>query len=191
MTHRHMANVLIRLFCVLLAAGALVGVAPKAGANPVPWGDPALGHSWDQLWMEMSDQAFNRVIAQIAAPPNANFEAPGFLSFSDSSWFLQSSTAGLIVATGAATDHLEFTTHFTGAPSDYTALNPFIIDMWFLNGANVVDAHRWIWDGNLWVDPDPSDPPSVPDGGATVLLLGFGVLGMAAFVGKRGAKRRS
>lgn len=174
-----MGKGLNKLFAVLLTAGtSLVGVTPGVQATPVPWGDPVLGHSWDQLWVETSDQAFNTVIARIAAPPAANFEAPGFLGFSVDSWVIQSATAREMVAQGADTSRLEFTTHFSGFPSDYTPDNPFILDLYFLHDSTVVDAHRWIWDGSVWVDPPP---PGLPDGGTTLLLLGFSALGIALY----------
>jgi hypothetical protein len=168
---------------LLIAGSSLVGMTPGVKANPVPWGDPALGHSWDQLWVETSDQAFNTVRATIIAPPDGSFESPGFVGFSVGSWVIQSATIREIVAQGPDTDRLEFITHFAGLPGDYTPLNPFVMDLYFLHDTTVVDAQRWIWDGNVWVDP----PPDVPDGGATLLLLGFSALGMAAFFRRRQA----
>ena len=181
-----MGKGLNKIVAVLLTAGSsLIGVAPGVQANPVPWGDPALGHSWDQLWVQTSDHAFDTVVARIVAPPLANFESPGFLGFSVDSWVIQSATARQIVAQGAATDHLEFTTHFSGFPTDYSADNPFVIGFYFYNNNNFIEGHLWTWDGNIWVDPPDGDPLATPDGGSTLLLLGISAFGIAAFFRKK------
>ena len=109
----------------------MVGLAPRVQATAIPWGDPVLGHSWDQLWVETSDLSFNNLLARIAAPPSSSFEPPGFLGFSVDSWVVQSMTDREIRAQGADTGRLEFASHFNGLPTDYTTDNPFILDLYF------------------------------------------------------------
>ena len=189
-----MRNSLAKLLAVVLTAGSLlVGAAPGARANAVPWGDPVLGHSWVQLWVVTLDDVFDTVFASISAPATASFEAPGFLNFSADSWSIQSGTARELRALGAATHRLEFTTHLVGFPEDYSAANPLVMDLSFVLGESYSGGNRWIFDGNGWVTPPvgvaEAGSLNVPDGGVTLLLLGVSLLGMTALYPKKAGSR--
>lgn len=165
----------IKLVLALLAPALLLAVPSRTHADLVPWGDPVIGHSWDQLWVQSLDQPFDTITAKMVQPPDTIFEAPGFLGFSVSGWTITSMTTREMVAQGPDTTRLEFKTHFSGLPTDYTAESPLIFDMRFFDNGTEVSAQRWIWDGATWVDPPP---PGVPDGGATLVLFGLSTLGL-------------
>jgi hypothetical protein len=160
---------------------SLILLSPRAQAISVPWGDPVLSHSWEQLWVETLDQTFDSLTAKIILPPGSEFEAPGFSGFSAADWVVQSISARDVLAQGADATRLEFRTHFVGLPSDYSSDNPLVFDLRFFNDGNQVDGHRWIWDGTSWTDPQPPVVGAVPDGGASLVLLGFSALGLAWF----------
>src|SRR5262245_49323213 len=104
---------------LLLGVALFLSISPRVHGTSIPWGDPVLGHSWDQLWVEESDRSFDSLKAAILLPPDSTFESPGFFGFSAGSWTVQSITAREITAQGAATTRLEFSTHFNGNPWDY------------------------------------------------------------------------
>src|ERR1051325_5068270 len=161
---------------LLISGWLLVGMTSRVQATSIPWGDPVLGHSWDQLWVETSDLNFNNLIARIVAPPASTFEPPGFLGFSVNSWVVQSMTDREIRAKGADTGRLEFASHFNGLPTDYTPESPLVLDLFFFHDTTVVDSHAWVWNGSVWVAQPAA---GIPDGGTTLLLLGLSSLGMA------------
>ena len=192
-----MGNSLIKLFAVVLTVGSiLLGSAPQARAIAVPWGDPVLGHSWVQFWTLSSDDIFDMVVARISAPPAASFEAPGFFNFSAGSWSILSETAQSLEAHGPGTFNLEVRTHFVGLPDDYSVANPLILDFNFSYLELSLTKKQYIWNGSSW--SPPQSPPqvvevaasgrlSVPDGGATLLLLGVSLMGMSTLFRRKRA----
>ena len=171
-----MNRIVVKLFPVLVTV--LLVCAPRAHGITTPWGDPVIGHSWDQLWVQTSDQAFDTITATIFLPPETVFENPGMFGFSVDGWAVQTATSHEITSAGSDTTRLEFKTHFSGFPGDYTSLGPLIVDMRIFNDGAYVEGHRWIWDGVEWVDP-PLGAPGVPDGGATLALLSLSAAGLA------------
>ncbi len=176
-----MAKSHIKFAIGFLLAGAIVcRIAPSAQATMVSWGDPFVGHSWDAAWSESSSANFNSLQATILAPPGATaqFEAPGLSSLS-SDWAVGSLSADhkSISASGPSAQNLVFSTRFIGSSDDYTPDNKLLVDFRFTHDGQVVDEKLWAFDNvNGWVDP-----PGVPEGGASALLLGLSGLGIAAF----------
>jgi hypothetical protein len=167
----------LKLALGLLASATLfLSGSPQVQATSIPWGDPVIGHSWDQLWVETLDRNFDALTAKTILPPGSEFEAPGFLGFSVDGWAVTSMTSRDLSAQGPDTARLEFKTHFSGLPTDYSPENLLVFDMRFFDNGQQVDAQRWIWDGSSWVDPPA--PTTVPDGGMTLLLLGLSSLGV-------------
>jgi hypothetical protein len=167
----------------LLSIALLVTLSQAVQATTIPWGDPVLGHSWDQYWTASLDQNFDSLTLTVVRPPLSTFERPGFFGFSaESGWIAETllTDSKEISATGPDTMSLQFWTHFNGEPTDYSAVNPLVVKFAFSNDGQLVDWQYWIYDGDTWFDPhdEPTFPAAVPDGGTTLLLLGIGTFGM-------------
>lgn len=180
---------------LLLCGASLLSLAGMAGATSMSVGDPFLGHSWDQNWSETSAGGFDTMTALILNQPGSTFESPGIVSIGGG-WTVTpvDATGKAVAAFGATQTSLQFTTRFNGNPSDYTPSAPFQIELTFLKTPRVsldsigaaapqlVDMTTWTWDGSGWSTGLPGDGTSpVPDGGASLLLLGLGSLGVAGF----------
>ncbi|MDB6032605.1 MAG: hypothetical protein JWM16_2943 [Verrucomicrobiales bacterium] len=158
----------------LCAIALSLGFGTPARATSIPWGDPILSHSWEQMWTASLDGGFDGLKASILLPPVATFENPGFDFDSSSGWSGTSATR-LASGYGSLTTSLEFKIHFNNLPTDYTDANPLGVLFNYYRGADLVQQEYWIYNGKEWVDPPA---PSVPDGGTTVLLLGVSAMGL-------------
>ncbi len=164
---------------LLLAAVAFVGVMPRAQATTVSWGDPFLGHSWDAAWNESSSTSFDSVQATISGPSSAKFESPGLFGVGGG-WGVGNVSGDQkeVSAAGNLLSSLQFSTRFIDDPTPYTPGNELFLDFKFKKSGVVVDESLWSFDTvNGWVDP----APPVPDGGASLILLGLSALGLVAF----------
>ncbi len=164
---------------VLLAAVLPLVIAHRAQATTVSWGDPFLGHSWDAAWNESSSTSFDSLQATILGPSSAKFESPGLFNVGGG-WGVGSVSGDqkAVSAAGAVMSSLQFSTRFIDDPTPYTPGNQLFLDFKFKKDGVVVDESLWSFDNvNGWVDP----PIGVPDGGASLVLLGLSALGLVAF----------
>jgi hypothetical protein len=167
------------LFGVVCAVVVCFCCASETQATLIAWGDPVLGHSWDQFWQKTSPTDFDAFTGTILAPATSEFKSPGILSIStaDGAWFVDGMVATQVAAHGADTKVLEFKTHLEGLPSDYTTSNPLTIRFDFSYHGSVIDESVVMFDGTSW----SGAPLSVPDGGTTLLLLGMTACGFRLF----------
>lgn len=169
---------------VLVMALAGTGWMNDVHANLMSIGDPFDSDSWGQGFVNSSGPyyAFDKML--VSSISGAGFEAPAFRNFSTGGWSTtQSGSVLWAVAAGptvGADSSITFDVIFNGSRS--TAL---AFDFYAFQGDALKEATRATWNGSGWnFSVSPAAPPTVPDGGGTLVLLGVAAFGLG-FLHKR------
>ena len=80
------------------------------------------------------------ITATIVAPPATVFEAPGLRNFSLGAWTVTDTPHQTTATSAATTDPLQFYTHFSDNPGDYSSAEPLLIELSFYNGSSLVEG---------------------------------------------------
>ena len=164
-----------KLLIVVAVALAIGVAAPTASAGPIPIGNPIPTNSWAQAFNESGVGLFNQM--DVFTLTGLGFETPAFTSLPGWTFFGDSNHAW---ASGSAFDNLTFNLNFNGgsvSPLSFifvASLNGVVLEK-----ANAVWAGGWTITGYTGQTGDADQlGSSVPDGGATVALLGCALVGL-------------
>jgi hypothetical protein len=171
---------------VLLIAAAMSLVmaasAPTASAGLITVGDPFITNSWGQRWNESGVGLFDKMEFFIVSG-ESRFEDPGIANFSSGGWTGAVVNPSYALASGAALTSMDFDSRFTGNTSPIT----FYFLAW--QDVTLLEFVRVTWNGgwsyaslntNSSGQYDFDRSPAVPDGGATLVLLGGALMGLGA-----------
>jgi hypothetical protein len=167
---------LILIHCVLFAPATSM-------AMPVALGEPMIIGSWAQRFQENGVGSYNKMEAFIISGAS-NFEFP-FKNFSVGGWSSQLVNPGYVVATGTSVTDSQFDISFTGNQGDPLS---FVFLAWLDD--RVLERALANWSGSSWsftslsADEGNYNRTAVPEPG-TILLLGFGLIGLAGFSTRR------
>jgi hypothetical protein len=171
-----------KILMATLMAGCLVSSALAIPLYVEPVGAPQEQNSWGQLF-KAGGRNFGISFDSFEAVSLGGdvFESPGFTDLSDGGWSATWFSASSIRAEGSFMTDLRFRIHFLG-DSPTSTVN---MEVQFYNstlGQTPVASVKADWNGATWSlvnNPPGFDPPSAPDGGVTLLLLGMSLSGLA------------
>jgi len=168
-------HILCLTACLLLALGIGTFAPTTAKAELLDFGDLIEGNSWAQPFNESGVGNFDTIEVFMISDGDF-FEAPGFYNFNNGSWSIEdpfTDVATYVKATGSDVTSLKFNIKFYGSKS-----NPLTFDFLAWNDGTLLEAARANWNGRWSFSAAPAEN-YVPEP-ATMLLLGTGLIGLAA-----------
>jgi hypothetical protein len=188
---KEMKKILVFL-CALLLGFGIIGSTPAGAVSMQPKGLPLCGGSWTNLW-NVTDEIDE--IEVFITFGNTDLGDPPLFGFNTVGWGSILVNPDYGVATGPSTSGLNFSTAFTA----YVA-ESFTLSMLLWNDGIFIGGSAWEWDPNKSeIMTEMANITStegyvrsaqfpVPEP-ATMLLLGSGLIGLAALGRKKFFKK--
>lgn len=187
---KEMKKMLVFLCAMVLGFG-IIGSTPAGAVSMQPKGLPLCGGSWDQSWDVPGGFGNISEIEVFITSGNTDLGDPPLWGFSAGDWVSSLENPDYGLATGLPTTGIGFYTAFTADIG-----TPFTLDILLWNNNQLISGSAWRWDGSLMVMNETLSLEISPEGynrnaqfpvpePATMLLLGSGLIGLAALGRKK------